>query len=126
MQTQRLLLVIDDEAVVREAIEDILETVGISVLAAENGQRGIDLFIQHQNEIGAILLDMKMPGLSGSETLRTLRDISPTIKVLISSGFNEDKIAHDLLDETVVDFLAKPYDLETLIRKVSTLLECSS
>lgn len=123
MNHRRLLLVIDDEEIVREAIEDILESVNIAVISAADGYEGISLFKQHQSEIKGILLDMKMPGLSGSETLKQLRTIDPNITVILSSGYSEEETRRSLANQMPIRFLPKPYNFDTLVENVKKVMD---
>lgn len=122
-QTYQLVLVIDDEEAVREAVVDILETAKIEAISADSGRLGISIFADRWAEIGAVLLDMRMPGMHGGDVLKALHQINPHIGVLISSGYSEAVIAQDVEDLDSVDFLAKPYNFETLIRKVKAVLD---
>lgn len=114
-----LILLIDDEYHVREAVTDILEMEDIKVLSAANGQTGIDLYLKRKDEIDLILLDLSMPGLSGHETFVKLRKIDETVKVILSSGFSKEEVHQQFAGEDVADFLSKPYHITTLIDKIS-------
>lgn len=114
----KLLLVIDDEEIVREAVQDILETIEVPVLMATNGREGIELYRTRQTQIQAILLDMKMPGLSGADTLRELRQINPAVPVILSSGYAEEETRRSVDENEATSFLPKPYNFNTLINKV--------
>jgi DNA-binding response OmpR family regulator len=70
---------------VRDAVTDILELEGLSVLTASDGRAGINLYRQRQADIALILLDLSMPGLNGEETFRELRQINTHARVLLSS-----------------------------------------
>ena len=127
MSEQSMILVIDVEEAIRESLIDILEFNGFHVLAADEGKRGIDLFQQHRAAIGLIILDMLMPGMSGTDTLRQLRRIDPTITILLSSGYDEDEISY-IFDDAAIDqanthFLQKPYSLTTVIGVTRSLLQ---
>lgn len=114
----QLVLVIDDEAPVREAVTDIMALYGIEVITAENGQQGISLFRQRLSEIQLVLLDMSMPGLNGVETLAQLRQIDANVPVILSSGYSQQQIAQEVTVNGRTGFLPKPYDMNTLVNKV--------
>ena len=114
----QLILVIDDEEPVREAVTDIMELHGVAVVTAVNGQEGISLFSQRQNEIQLVLLDMSMPGMNGIDTLTELRQLDPSVRVILSSGYSQQQIAHDVKVNGRIGFLPKPYDVDTLVNKV--------
>jgi signal transduction histidine kinase/CheY-like chemotaxis protein len=116
-----LVLVIDDEDLVREAVAEMLNSVGYRTLVAANGTEGLALFNQFQNEIGTVLLDVVMPGMSGTETLQKLRTVDTQVKVILSSGYVDTALPGDLLEHTHTTFLAKPYTLEQLLRVMASV-----
>jgi len=116
--TQRLVLVIDDEEPVRDAVTDILELEELPVLTAPDGYAGVELYRQRQADVGLILLDLSMPGLNGEETFRELRQINPHVRVLLSSGYSQDEVAARFTGQSEVGFIQKPYDSEQLVQEV--------
>ncbi len=120
--TQQLVLVIDDEEPVRDAVTDILELEGLAVLTAPDGRVGIELYRQRQAEIRLILLDLSMPGLNGEETLRELRQTDAHVRVLLSSGYSHAEVAARFAGQSEVGFIQKPYDAEQLVREVKRCL----
>ncbi len=121
----KVVLVIDDEESVREAVSDILDMEGITVLQAANGQKGIDIYQSRQAEIDLILLDLSMPGLSGEDTLKKLRQINPQVRVLLSSGYSESDVTFRLDQSGLVGFLQKPYHMNTLLEEVGRCLNAA-
>lgn len=117
-----VILVIDDEAPVREAVVDILNIEGIPVLTAENGAKGLSLYEKHEDEIELVLLDLSMPGMSGQETLRELRKIDPHARVLLTSGYSEEEVWERFDDGRVVGFLQKPYSVRTFLEAIDRYL----
>ncbi|MFW6097263.1 MAG: hybrid sensor histidine kinase/response regulator, partial [Chloroflexota bacterium] len=115
---ESLVLVIDDETHVREAVTDILLLEDIPVMAAEDGYQGIDLYRQHRTDVELVLLDLSMPGMDGEETYRRLRQIDPQVRVLLSSGYSASDIAKHFEAEGAVGFLQKPYSVTTLVDEV--------
>lgn len=111
---ERAVLVIDDEVGVREAVRDVLEVSGLKVLMAESGEAGLAVYQARQSDIGLILLDLSMPGLSGEETLQRLLAINPVAPVLLSSGYDEQETLSHVAPPEIVGFLKKPYTAMTL------------
>ncbi|MBE2222503.1 MAG: PAS domain S-box protein [Anaerolineae bacterium] len=109
-----VVLVIDDEKPVLEAVQDILELHGLQVLCAENGRLGLALYEKHQKDIDLILLDWSMPEMNGSETFAALRKYDPDVRVILSSGYSEIEAADISGAEQLVGYLQKPYSLITL------------
>jgi len=119
MQTSSgMILVIDDERPVLEAVQDILELHGFQVLRAENGRFGLDLYQAHQQTIDLVLLDWSMPEMNGSETFAALREFDPNVRVILSSGYSEMETTDNLRSEQLVGYLQKPYSLTTLAETI--------
>ena len=116
------VLVIDDEKQVREAIGDILDMEEIAVLTAANGKEGIDVFAANQNDVGLIILDLSMPGMSGMETFAALREIDSNAKIILSSGYTEAEAIQKMAGTHPTGFLQKPYRLETVLHTVEKYL----
>lgn len=117
-----MVLVIDDEAALREVIEEILELSAIHCLSAANGQEGLQRFIENQSIIDVILLDMQMPVMSGSDTLRELRKLSATVEIVLMSGYPEGATMEKFRHDSHLSYLEKPFTLEKLTLKMEGLL----
>jgi two-component system, cell cycle sensor histidine kinase and response regulator CckA len=116
-----LLLVVDDEAQIREALKITLELYNYRVISAENGIEAIKIYTTHQHEISAILIDMIMPLMDGEQTIHALYEINPNNKVIVFSGTATKGSLPPL--SNVKGFLSKPYtteDLLVLLRNVVT------
>jgi len=114
-----LVLIVDDEPVVRATARLMLERLGYETMEAENGQEGVELYRQHQNSIQLILLDMIMPVMDGTECFNALRKINPKARVIISSGFSRDADLADLKQRGLGGFIRKPYNMAELSKIVS-------
>ena len=117
------VLVVDDEATIRETAAMMLNDMGFSTLSAEDGQQAVEIYRQQQNEITAVLLDMTMPKLDGAGCFHELRHINKKVPVVLSSGYNEQDTARLLTGESHTGFIQKPYTLEMLRRKMKEVLE---
>ncbi|MBX3009855.1 MAG: response regulator [Caldilineaceae bacterium] len=117
-----MVLVIDDEAALREVIEEILDLSDIPCLAAANGKEGIKLYLENQASIEAILLDMHMPVMSGVDTLQELRKLNPTLTVVLMSGYPESTTMDKLREDRHLFYLEKPFSLEKFNLKMEELL----
>jgi two-component system, cell cycle sensor histidine kinase and response regulator CckA len=114
-----LLLVVDDEARIREALKITLELYNYRVIAAEDGIEAIKIYTTQQQEISAILIDMIMPLMDGDQTIRALYEINPNNKVIVFSGTATKGSLPPL--SNVKGFLSKPYttqDLLTIVHNV--------
>ncbi len=105
------VLVIDDEADVRELCKDILSPLGYTVLLAESGAAGVALYREQKETISLIILDMLMPKMSGTETFNTLKAINPHARILLYSGYSHNNFAgiDQLLKRGALGFIQKPF-----------------
>jgi CheY-like chemotaxis protein len=117
-----LILLIDDEPVVREMWGDFLNTLGYRVITARDGKEGIAVFEQNQDEIDLVILDLIMPRLGGKETLIKIKEIKPDIKVIITSGFTEYEKMSEMLGKKTVGFIPKPSQLGEISLKIEEVL----
>jgi PAS domain S-box-containing protein len=116
------VLVIDDEATVRETTAGLMATFGFTVVTANSGSSGIVHFCAGPTEYVLVLLDLTMPGLTGDDTLATLRTIAPDVRVLLFSGYSDSARATRLAAHGPVGFLQKPFTRESLERKLREML----
>lgn len=121
-----LILLIDDSPTVVEALGDVLELLGYGVISAENGQEGVTLFEEHQDDISLVILDMNMPVMNGEETLERLRSLEPEVKIIISSGVRDAEVKRRCAGHDGLHFLHKPYDFHTAREKVEAALAAPS
>lgn len=117
------VLVVDDEEAVRIAATRMIETCGLSVLAASDGDEAIQTFREHRDEIVAVLLDQTMPRMDGEQTLRELRRLSPDLKVILSSGYNELETTDRFAGMGMSAFIQKPYGVNHLVGTLRSVIE---
>ncbi len=119
-----LILVIDDDRNIRELGTDLLESLGYTVLTAANGMEGISLFRERKDEIRAVILDMIMPRMSGSEVFQRLQSMDPDVKVILCSGYSHEGLAgiKELLDSGVKGFVQKPFTRKTIATALKQVL----
>ena len=118
-----VVLVVDDEETVRIAAKRILEIRGFTVLTAEDGREALKIFRSRADEIVAVLLDLTMPHLGGEATFRELLRIRPDVRVVLSSGYNEQEITSRFAGKGPAEFIQKPYGVRLLGEKIRQVLE---
>ncbi|WP_447965181.1 ATP-binding response regulator [Nitrospira sp. Ecomares 2.1] len=116
-----MVLVVDDEEDVRVACSMIFEEMGLQTLVASDGQIGIQVFQQHQQEIVVVLLDLTMPNMDGQQFLEHIQGLNATIPVILSSGYSEEEAMKRFHNPNMAAFIQKPYQVETLIAKVEEI-----
>jgi CheY-like chemotaxis protein len=111
------VLIVDDEEPVRIVAAAALRRHGLAPIVASDGNEALRLYSEQPTPPLAVLLDLTMPGLSGEETLRRLRVLNPTLRVIVMSGYSEQDTMRRCADLGVSDFMAKPFELSTLLAK---------
>ena len=114
------ILIIDDEAGIRQAIKQILDFEGYEVRAASSGGEGLTLYPEFRPHV--VFLDVKMAGLDGLETLTRLRELDPASAVVMISGHATIATAVDATQRGAFDFLEKPLDADRLLVTVRNAL----
>ncbi len=113
------VLVIDDDQAIRQGLRELLEVFGYSVLEAENGRYGVDIFNEQADQIAVVVLDLRMPVMDGKAAYQEMIKIRSDIPVLIVSGHREDITDLITLRETAyTEFLRKPFDPDLLLNKI--------
>ncbi len=113
------ILVIDDEAIVRRTVIHSLNIHGYTVLEAENGQRGLDIFQAQSAQIDLVILDLSMPDMTGADVFAHLRKLAPTIRVIILSGYAVDHIGGYAAQAIV----QKPVAMQPFLKMVRDVLD---
>ena len=117
-----VILLVDDEELVRRAAATMLAHLGYTVLEASNGEEAIELFQRNLSNIVLVILDLSMPVMDGEECLRRLRNIKPDVPVVLSSGFSEAEATRRFQSTGVATFLQKPYTVQHLAELVNSAL----
>jgi len=116
------LLIADDEESIRMVGKRLLERLGFNVLTADNGSHALDIFRKEFQQIDCTILDMTMPELDGKQTFRQMRKIKPDARIILSSGYTEQEVTENLLEEGLSGFIQKPYRLSSLSEKLAEVL----
>ena len=115
------ILIIDDEENIRRVTRMTLEAAGYEVGEAADGERGLEAFGDGA-EWDAVLLDQRMPGLDGLETLREIKDRQPSVRVIMSTAYASIELAVDAMKLGAADFVRKPMTPEVLRNAVAAAL----
>ncbi len=118
-----LVLVIDDEVGIRSLLQHALEELGYTVLTAEHGAQGLELFERSADEIILVLIDIVMPVLDGAETAIRIREQNSEVPILITSGIGDDDALHRFEDVRISGFVPKPFAPEQLAQAIAMARE---
>ena len=116
-----VILVVDDEDLVRDVTAMALEDAGYQVLCAEDGEKAVRLFGEHRQELSLVILDLSMPGMSGEDILATFAREDPAIPVILCSGRTEEE-AYEQVVTAPAGFLKKPFMPAELVGAVRDTL----
>lgn len=111
------VLVVDDHEAIRTSVAELLRTAGYSVAEAENGQTALDVLQAHK--VGALVLDLRMPGVDGLKVLESLTDPPP---VIITSAFSLELDEQQRVDAKIFVQLVKPFHPRRLIEAVASAI----
>lgn len=117
-----LILVVDDEEIIRHVTTRMLERYGYRVVTAQNGAEAVALYAQMKGQIALVLTDMSMPVMDGPATIVALRAIDPDVKIIGSSGLNANGHLAKAVDAGVEVFVPKPYTADSMLRTVRRVL----
>ncbi len=114
IRSEGIILVIDDEELIRVTTRKMLQISGYTVILAENGEEGVQIFKQRYKEISAVILDMAMPKKSGRDSFFEMKKIDPELKVLLATGYRHDERSEEIIKSGVKGFIQKPYTVHEL------------
>ena len=119
------ILVVEDDAVVRNLAVQILRSHGYRVLTAEDGESAVQRSQEYDGPIHLLLTDIVMPGIQGWELAETLLARRPQMRVLFTSGYGDRVLAYRAAGQESIAFLPKPFTMETLTHKVRSVLDAA-
>jgi two-component system, cell cycle sensor histidine kinase and response regulator CckA len=126
LEQNKLILVVDDEVAIKEITQVTLETYGYRVITASDGIEAIAVYAEQKHKISAILLDMMMPLLDSTTTIRALRKLNPQVQIIAMSGLATNEAVNQTMSEGVKAFLAKPFTAVELLNLLSDLCKSNN
>ena len=121
MQTPKILIVDDEEETRRLIREHLVNRMECTIIEAANGYKALERF---QNEqIDLILLDMKMPGISGTDVMKKIREVSPDVPIIVISGWEGAAVSKHVEQCGADEYITKPFSLKIVRAKVEERLK---
>lgn len=118
----QMILLVDDERDIREAVRVVLAHHGYRVLLATNGKDALTLFLRHRGEISLVLTDLMMPVMNGVALIKSLRSLDPRLPILAATGLSDETRREELANLDVPELLMKPCDADVLLKAIQDKL----
>jgi DNA-binding response OmpR family regulator len=122
IKPQKFVLTIDDESEMLEIIKQCLESEGFQVLIADSPKKALEIYEERWREIGLVLLDYLMPGMTGDLVFECLQRINADVRVLLLTAY-EDRVARTMFETGLRGFIQKPFYVEDLVQRVREELD---
>lgn len=116
------VLVLENDPLLRRAIIDVFELAGVKSVGVGNGRSCLELLQAHPNEIDVLVLDIRLPDIEAAQAFAEFRAIKPTLKIVVSTGYERGDVVEQLAGQQWDHFLQKPYTPDTLVDSVSVFL----
>jgi DNA-binding NtrC family response regulator len=116
------ILLVEDDANLRNLARQVLQNLGYTVLEAADGEKALKRATDHSSNIDLLLTDVVMPGMSGKRLADELVKVQPNLKILFMSGYTENAIARHSVLTPGIQFIQKPFSLTALTTKIREVL----
>jgi two-component system, cell cycle sensor histidine kinase and response regulator CckA len=116
-EAPKTILVVEDEAFVREITCDVLENAGFHVLKARNATEARSVFRDHRAAVQLLLTDIILPGGNGRDLAHEFKTMNPTLRIICISGYPENAVTHEVAKDGCF-YLQKPFSAESLLRMI--------
>ncbi len=117
------ILIVEDEAELRNLFALILEMEGFTVLQAADGQKGLEILTSHPGPIRMVITDLNLPKVGGMDLINQARKLNPAVKIVGTSGMSGDKVREMVMRAGADDFIPKPFQAQDAIRKLKAILD---
>ncbi len=118
----RTVMLVEDEEMLRDLGVMLLESDGYRVLVAKDGIEAVEMFEAHADEIGLVVCDLGLPRLGGRDVFLRMKEIKPSVRAIVASGYLEPNMRTEILRAGVIDTIQKPYDFRELIERIRAII----
>jgi FixJ family two-component response regulator len=120
-QTSRLIPIIDDDEAMRDSLRDLMEAAGLSARCFGSAEEFLESDLHHK--AGCLIVDIRMPGMSGLQLQARLKEEGCNVPIIFITAHGDARMRIQTMREGAVEFLAKPFDHQVLLRTVRTALD---
>ena len=117
------VLLVDDQDTIWDFMIEALQTLGYTVILAENGLDAVEIYKNNTGKIDLVILDMIMPKMGGHNTFYQLKAIDPDVKVILSSGYVSEEEVNDILKQGAKAFIPKPHRIKAIAEEIRRVLD---
>lgn len=117
------VLLVEDEDMLLDLLSTLLSEHGYKTLTARDGQEAVEIFKRHHQEIAIVLSDMGLPKLGGWQAFQQMREVNPSTKVILASGYLDPDLRTEMIASGAVDFIQKPYVPDEILRRIRTVID---
>jgi len=121
-ETESTILLVEDEAVVRDVTRAVLEHAGYRVVECNGPEEALRLGSEHRGGIGLLLSDVVMPGMNGPELALRLQRLQPGLITVFMSGYADRDVLHQVLHDGRANYIQKPFTIDVLLSRVAAAL----
>lgn len=118
----RTIMLVEDEEMLRELGVMMMEADGYRVLAAKDGVEAVEMFESHADEIGLVVCDLGLPRLGGRDVFMRMKEIKPSVRAIVASGYLEPNVRTEMLRAGVIDTVQKPYDFREMMERIRSII----
>ncbi|MEA3354801.1 MAG: hybrid sensor histidine kinase/response regulator [Campylobacterota bacterium] len=116
-------LYVEDEEQIRSVVASILGSLFGKLITAENGQEGLDSFLENEKEVNVVITDINMPKLNGIDMCRKIREVNKLVPIIITTAHNDKDFLHKAIEVGISKFVTKPMDMKLLIDSIKSSVE---
>ncbi len=116
------ILLVEDEEMLRDLGVEILQGEGYRVLAAKDGVEAVEIFSANRDAIGLVVCDLGLPRMGGRDVIMKLKELKPSMRALVVSGYLEPAQRSEILKAGVIDTIQKPYDFRDLVARIQSVI----
>ncbi len=118
-----LILLVEDEEILRELVKSSLEEKGYRVIEAGDGTEAVETFRARKNEIALVLCDMGLPKIGGWDAFQMMRQVKPDVSIIFASGYLDPALKAEIIKDGAKDFVQKPYEPEAIVKRIREVID---